>query len=414
MAYISFSGVLFGGITGAVIFSKIARMQTVAQIAFSEPICIRYGSGLLAELADNDEEMSSESAPFPLLEFRILNQLSHIVGGEIVDASIGIMADTPFRSRDTNFSPATQSIIFIPPDEEIRSSKGDLSSNLSKVAIPGKLLANTIGSTIAKVHSSVPIGSAIAKMQSAVPKIPFVRTTGASSVIQQLKRHISTTSMPDGNGGDEFSDRNDEEIEAALEEAFEARFLERLERKQKQMLSHTNASKVFVEGDGKLFPLSFFQRLDVETDTHPFFKRAWLIRHVIDESSPLLSDEARLLIEKNNGVWPTELNNLTSIRKHVSFNNLIVRFKGTSQATGSTVYGFKVYKFSAVNIGYEFAPLIQFVEKNEKVTIDKTLLNSIKVQSGGGDEPLNSCASRKDSNDKIANDHHSTLEPIAE
>ena len=89
MALEAFTGVLFASIVSAIVFSKIARLQAIAHVRFSDPICIRYGSGVIHavgiesddedEDVDNDGEKFSEPTmdlPCPILEFRIINLLS--------------------------------------------------------------------------------------------------------------------------------------------------------------------------------------------------------------------------------------------------------------------------------------------------------------------------------------------------
>ena len=138
----SFIGVLFGGFVGAIIYSKIDRVQSSAQVEFSHPMVIRYGSGVDSAWEteeDAAEEFGKEEGeegdplfdpppslsghnltqaeekacailqaafrgaavrrgdtvkkvPCPVLEFRIANRLHSIEGGEIMDAVIHVVA----------------------------------------------------------------------------------------------------------------------------------------------------------------------------------------------------------------------------------------------------------------------------------------------------------------------------------
>lgn len=96
----AFVGVLFGSMCGAVLFIKVSRVQSFAQVTFGEIICIRYGSGLLAESDDDDngtaESLSSaddrDFYPSPILELRVANRLHSIKGGEIIDATVNLVA----------------------------------------------------------------------------------------------------------------------------------------------------------------------------------------------------------------------------------------------------------------------------------------------------------------------------------
>jgi hypothetical protein len=119
----AFLGLLFGSVCGAVIFAKVTRIQTWAQVNFSHPIVIRYGSGVVEDLHHcqeaqaamlgkgrrnrsnnntidknnassigthkfNAEPVAMMRVPWPVLEFRVVNRLVARVGGEIVGGSI--------------------------------------------------------------------------------------------------------------------------------------------------------------------------------------------------------------------------------------------------------------------------------------------------------------------------------------
>jgi hypothetical protein len=110
----------------------------------------------------------------------------------------------------------------------------------------------------------------------------------------------------------------------------------------------------------------------------------WNIRHVLNENSPLLSDQARQLIRSNNGQWPASHSNAASIRKHLRFNDIIISFSGTANASCRTVYTQKVYAFSDICIGYTFANVLTL--ENHRIVVDQNMLNEIREQMGGGAE----------------------------
>lgn len=136
---------------------------------------------------------------------------------------------------------------------------------------------------------------------------------------------------------------------------------------------------------------TYLAALQIETDKHPYFKRVWNIRHVLDENSPLLSTKARRMIEENNGCWPERLNDHSAVREHLHFNDCIVSFSGTANVSGSSVYAQKVYDFVDVIVGYTFANVLA-IEKG-LVVVDAELLNDVKEQIGGGAEPIRNLAS---------------------
>jgi len=96
-------GVLFAGFCGAILYGKVSRVQSIARVLFSDPIVIRYGDGVEADLdpdqsfnAECDDEESpvhdKNRIPCPVLEFRIINLQNSVSGGEIIDASLNCVA----------------------------------------------------------------------------------------------------------------------------------------------------------------------------------------------------------------------------------------------------------------------------------------------------------------------------------
>lgn len=82
--------VLFYGadIMPAILFGKVLRIQSQAQVIFSDPIVIRFGSGVSDVDGGRAAEASTDTEkkiPCPVLEFRIANRLFNEVGGEIMD-----------------------------------------------------------------------------------------------------------------------------------------------------------------------------------------------------------------------------------------------------------------------------------------------------------------------------------------
>ena len=84
----SFVGVIYVGFIGAIIFGKVLRIHSRAQVEFSDPIVVRYGSGIA-----NDFQISEDGMiPCPVLEFRVVNKMYDEVGGEIMDANMNCVA----------------------------------------------------------------------------------------------------------------------------------------------------------------------------------------------------------------------------------------------------------------------------------------------------------------------------------
>jgi hypothetical protein len=95
----SFLGVLFAGVAGAIILGKIMRYNAIAPVTWSDPVVLKYGSGVKVKvereqggdqetdekrddrLDDNGDDDDDEGSvdcetgglPFPILEFRVAN-----------------------------------------------------------------------------------------------------------------------------------------------------------------------------------------------------------------------------------------------------------------------------------------------------------------------------------------------------
>lgn len=123
LAVEAFNGILFAGFCGGLFFLKISRLHTRAYATFSSCMCLQFGTKGTSEayylrvetmerrasavvqasrhhLAMNDEskETESDTTPFPVLIFRLINSRA-TMGGEIVDASIKCMA-VSLKSED--------------------------------------------------------------------------------------------------------------------------------------------------------------------------------------------------------------------------------------------------------------------------------------------------------------------------
>jgi len=91
----AFFGVCFAGACGAILLGKVVQVKTQAQIEFSQPMVVRYGSGLMDFSDDEEDEgdrkrpiVRREGMPCPVLEFRIVNKLHNNPFGVITDASL--------------------------------------------------------------------------------------------------------------------------------------------------------------------------------------------------------------------------------------------------------------------------------------------------------------------------------------
>jgi hypothetical protein len=122
---------------------------------------------------------------------------------------------------------------------------------------------------------------------------------------------------------------------------------------------------------------------------HPFFSRVWHGVHILDSTSPLLTDEARQTIQANHGSWPSAwFEHPTIIQEKLDFEDLIVTVAGVSNVSAVTVHAYKRYKIGDVLIGYNFAPLVFRDRKTGILEVDLSLANDVREQNGLQGEDL--------------------------
>lgn len=295
----AFSGVLFASLISAIMFVKVARVQNVAQVEFCEPICVRFGAAVAIEIAndeaqrgaDDDSQSADEPdcCPCPLLEFRVANRMNNIVGGEIIDAMIKVVAVV---SEEQGLSFPTR-----------RASKG----------------------------------------------VPEPLDVSSDEVDPQLKLTY---------------------VGALEDDTF------------------------YEDQTGHLEPATAFSKVECQTHQHPFFKRVFVVRHKLDQTSPLLKVPIRGMINDNNGNWPQDLKTAHDVRQCLQFDHLLVSLRGTSNAAAKTVHARKVYDHDDLIVGYQFSPMV-YRDSSGALQIDMNLINDVAEQVGGGGEDMSAIDSRR-------------------
>ncbi len=330
----AFGGVLFASFAGALLFGAISRMSCVAKVVWSEPMVVKYGAGVEGAnvAAENDVAWShvSQPLPCPVLEFRVANLYHNRIGGEIVDARIGIWASTRAEQAE----------------EAILQATG-FSFNLKRRGKKkrwGNRRHQKLGHTV--MHSdqgpkeqSVPIPTIVERDPMTIEE---AKEDGRSEILKQLAQCS---------------------------------------------LSQTHLS-VTEDPSNQLVPSMIFSKLNVETDKHPLFQRVWLIRHRLDASSPLLDKKAHEMIEANNGNWPASLNSHAAVRRHLHFQELMVSLYGTDNVTARSVIANKVYPYAAVRIGYRFAETLVGCPVTGHLHVNLDAMHDVVEQKGGGGEAL--------------------------
>ena len=318
------------------------RIQSHAQVVFSDPILIRYGSGVEQnddhesdDASDDDQQedngkqkkRKAKKISCPVLEFRIVNRLFDEVGGEIMDARLNVVANVDANDAD-------------PVNTDGPGGGGGADASGSR-----GLRRRGSGT------GSVSTGS--------------TSMTEVNSVGNSRRPFLFSGRMSRSNSHSKFED-----------------FL--------QISRHGRGKEPIFSSDSKsqqMVSKHIFSKMYIEASEHPFFKRVWLARHVLDDSSPILSPRTRRAIQKNGGFWPEHLNSWEGIRQSLKFNQILVSLNGVSNVSASDVYAQKIYDLDDVNIGYQFVNLL-YRGEGDHLMVDVDLINDVREQNGGGGEPF--------------------------
>merc|ERR1712087_746601 len=133
---------------------------------------------------------------------------------------------------------------------------------------------------------------------------------------------------------------------------------------------------------------SQYVRVNLVDFEHPFLSRVWHGVHILDSTSPLLTDRARQRILENKGSWPSTWFDPEVIRRKLEFEDLIVTVAGISNVSAVTVHAYKRYKIGDVLIGYNFAPIVFRDPDSGALEVDTTMCHDVREQYGIRGEDL--------------------------
>lgn len=362
----SFIGVLYSGFCGAILFGKVLRIQSHAQVEFSDPIVIRYGPGIEVPHANDDDDDADDvvKIPCPVLEFRVVNKLFAEDGGEIMDGTLNVVANVDandFADDDpgsTDHSLSERSPSMTRSDSfnsrESASARKTTKRRASAMLIPHgiKEIGSGIGTGIKNVGQG--IGTGIGHVGKGIGTVGKVAGKGIGQGIGHIGYGINQIGKISGIA----------ELVGKRDSAFDEQ-----------------------DPSAKLANKRMFSKMLIETSDHPFFKRVWVGRHVLDDTSPIVKPKVKRQIRRNKGYWPARLNNHEGVRDSLQFNQILVSLNGVANVSASDVYAQKIYDFVDVNIGYQFVNIL-YKDKDNTLKLDIDLLNDVKEQNGGGGEPL--------------------------
>ena len=361
----AFTGILYAATAAAIVFGKVSRFQRTADLMFSYAILVRYGSGVQPEANPGTSEVtcSDKEIPCPVLEFRMINGKHNVPGGEIVHSVVHCVASIKAEN-------ACDYIQLVDTSRHSKSKKklGEI-ANAYFLNPVNEYLLRPISTNIINPISKNMVNPACHTLNDNV--FPLV-TSNQTLIGRSTSRHRMSSQ---GSLCDPDVDRHMfADVELMTRDAL--------------ILQTSREQRAVIDEGSKLVPRRVFCTLELETPSHPFFKRHWIIRHTLNGNSPLLTLEARSLVAANNGFWPESLNSHQKLRQHVNFHEIVVCFTGKSNVSGLTVYNQKVYNYDDLIIGYTFANVLHH-DARGKLRVDETLLNDVKEQIGGGGEPFN-------------------------
>lgn len=318
LSFESLVGVLFVSFCSAVMFGKLTSFQTQASCIFSSLMVVEYGDKDGEEEEDEKDEYgetkeTSSIYPYPTITFRIVNLLHSQNRGEILDASVNVVATIE----------AKNAIIGI-KNEKIFS---DALVNRKKPFHADSSRSDILVSSMERLKNISHGAQQMLKKRSR-SKQGFTRTTIPH--VHDFFSHgdsetINSAYSDDPTSSDRFSELRDDDICIQVEKPDQ--------------------------------PNMVFASLKVSPSQHPFFRSTWQVVHTLDGESPLLTKKVRKLVRKSKG-WPKALNSHNAIKDAIHFDNILVTFKGTSNISGTSVFDQVTYKMDSLRIGFEFKSVL--------------------------------------------------------
>ncbi|CAB9499706.1 expressed unknown protein [Seminavis robusta] len=413
----AFVGVLFASFCGAVVVGKMTRAKSTASVQFSQRMILRFGTGVMYTEDDDDRiddrnekpvsKVDTERAffPCPVLEFRLANTLFGDDTGEILDARISVVGSTLANKEPDNSSTRTGVMGTVMsggrPSLEMIKGMGHSASVFLRSKVPVRF--GDIDQTWSTGRGAFKSSRSGLSSRSVFASSGYLSRTKKNILWSSSKGSLAnSTTSADIDSSEKVnhvlkrvSTKGASKIESVI---VKKRLLRTASGEAMgEITIPQKAPKrrhaICVEEDptSGLSPKKLFSGLKLECDTHPFLKRVWTIRHVLNAESPLLSERAVRIIRDSRGRWPTEICNHTFIRENVDFQQLIVSLSGT--VTGTRVYGLHVYDYRNLHVGYTFAPNLRR-SQHGRLEVDIDSIDNIRVQRGGGAEPIDIYESR--------------------
>ena len=360
----AFLGLLYAGMCAAILFGKVNRVQSHANVIFANSVCVQYewAEEGKDDEEDNDDEEEVSEPNFPRTPPRTLTIRDNDTAVSRLDSH-----DDKVESNDRPHN--VDRHVSFGDEEDIKNTTEGRKANL----VGGEDEENPLTKDSSLAQAPQEDGEAFIDQFNGCPILKF--------------QVINSQCNMEGA-----------ELVDAIMKVIGIKF----------------------KGHNGKITRSEYVRVNLVDFEHPFFSRVWHGVHVLDATSPLLTDKAKQRILANNGSWPTEWFQPDVIRTKLEFNDLIMTVAGISNISALTVHAYKRYKIGDVLIGYNFAPLVFRDKESGMLTVDKSLVNDVREQDGLEGEDLSvrrlsaegmveGCGGDDDDNSRPALMRHSTI-----
>ncbi len=308
LSFESLIGILAVSFAGAIIFGKLMQFQCDAKVKFSSIVVVTYGPGLLEKKMKDDNDLGCPELVFRIVNLLHDNQFGDVIGAELHTVATVHKNNSIIQQQTSNdqFSNALQSTRNLM--EGINNRRSYFTPQMPQFKRQKIIEQNT--------HPD----------ERPLPNSPSKASTSNKRGMRKKFQNFLSVKQQHGYNHSE-------------------------------MLVHSR-SLVIVDQEKEVeMPNLVFEKLDLFPSNHPCFNTSWIVKHTLNEFSPLVKKEVRNKIR--DGMWPSNLNTEDGVKESIDFDQLLVSFKGMSKATGTDVYAHKVYKMDNLEFGRKFESILQ-------------------------------------------------------
>jgi len=116
-------------------------------------------------------------------------------------------------------------------------------------------------------------------------------------------------------------------------------------------------------------PSTIFTKLAVSPDENPFFRVEWPVSHILDDSSPLLTNACKEKLKK--GKLPRNtMDKIHYIEDNIVFHEILVTFTGLANVSAESVFATKVYTFENLKFSPPISSISEFNNMDEEIITD--------------------------------------------